>query len=396
MEDYVLEAEKIEEQIIGWYRHFHENPELGFHEKDTADTIADILSGFEGITVTRPCKTGVMGVLKGSFPGRTVAFRADIDALPIEEQADVPYRSKRPGVMHACGHDGHAAMLLGAAKLLSERKDILAGEVRFLFQPAEEVLPGGAADMVKGGVLEGVDLILGAHLDVLYPVNSFGLHGGALMASSSTFQIEIEGKGGHAAFPYQTVDTVYIAAKIIEAVQGVVTRNVSATDRAIVTITQLQGSSAPNIIPQKVVLGGTIRVLDKGCEEILKKRLKEVVEGCCATWGAVGRIEISTGTLVLENPAELVEKVKESIKKCRGAEIYEDTPVLGGEDFSVYLQHVPGFYYKVGARPENGEVYPHHHACFHISLKALAKGTAACAALITDALKNWEENVKSK
>lgn len=387
MGNYSARAEELEAQIIQWYQRLHRNPELGFQEWETAAFIERMLGDMEGMEVSRPCRTGVMGVLKGRSPGKTVAFRADMDALPLEELADIPYSSQKPGVMHACGHDGHVAMLLGAARMLSEKREWLAGEMRFLFQPAEEVLPGGAEQLIHGRAMEGVELVLGAHLDVLYPVNAFGLRAGPLMASSTSFQIVIEGNGGHAAFPFQTVDTVYVAAKIIESVQGVVTRNISAVDRAIITITQLQGSTASNIIPARTVLGGTMRVLDESCEERLRKRLEEVVKGCCTTWGAAGSIAFSQGIKALENSAELLPGIEQSIKKCTGATVYEDAPVLGGEDFSAYLQKAPGFYYKVGAKPENVQVYPHHNPYFTINLKSLAKGAAACAAVLTDAVQ---------
>lgn len=387
MDYYSKRAEELEPQIIESYQLLHQNPELGNEEYETADYIEKKLKELDGIEISRPCPTGVMGVLKCARPGKTVAFRADIDALPVEELVDVPYRSKKSGVMHACGHDGHVAMLLGAARMLWEKREELSGEIRFLFQPAEEVTVGGAVDMIKGGVLEGVDLVFGAHLDVLNPVGSFGLHIGPLMASTSSFEIVIDGKGGHAAFPFQTVDTVYIAAQIIEAVQGVVTRNVSAMDRAVVTITQLKGSTASNIIPAKVVLGGTLRVLDAGCEDTLRQRLEEVVKGCCHAWGAEGDIVFGEGMKALINPAEIHPQVEKAIKKCADAVIYEDSPVLGGEDFSAYLQEKPGYYYKVGARPENGKIYPHHNPNFHLNVKGLARGAAVCATLLADAVQ---------
>lgn len=389
--EYTKRAEELERWIISCYEHLHRCPELGFQEWKTAEFIESELNKMDGIEVSRPCKTGVMGILRGVHPGRTVAFRADIDALPLEELAEVSYASWEKGVMHACGHDGHAAMLLGAAKLLSEQREELSGEIRFIFQPAEEILPGGAVRMIEGGVLEGVEQIFGAHLDVLHPVNSFGICAGPLMASSASFEIKVEGKGGHAAFPFQTVDTVYIAAQIIIAVQAIVTRNISAVDRAIITITELKGSQASNVIPAEVRLGGTIRVLDTECEEILRKRLAEVVRGCCETWGAEGSITFSTGLHALVNQPELLPAVESAVRKCPGTRLYEDTPVLGGEDFAEYLQKVPGCYYKVGARPESGEVYPHHNPRFHLNEKALAKGAAVCAQLLTDAAASSEE-----
>ena len=241
--------------------------------------------------------------------------------------------------------------------------------------------------MIKGGALEGVDQIFGAHLDVFHPVNSFGLHVGPLMASSLSFEIVVEGEGGHAAFPSQTVDIVYIAAQIITSIQGIVTRNISAVHRAVITVTELKGSTAPNIIPEKVTLGGTMRVLDVDCGEILKQRLQEVVKGCCETWGAKGSVIFSTGLPALVNLPEMRPLVEQAVKKCQGTQVYEDTPVLGGEDFAEYLQRIPGFYYKVGARPEMEEVYPHHNSHFRINEKALTKGAAVCAQLLTDAVK---------
>lgn len=378
----------MEGELSQWFQWLHRHPELGLQEYETADYIEARLSELEGIKVTRPCRTGVMGVLKGPFPGRTVAFRADIDGLPVKELAEVPYRSEHDGVMHACGHDGHAAMLLGAAKALWEMRKKMRGEIRFLFQPAEEIQPGGAVQMIEGGAIDGVEAIFGAHLDVLHQVNTFGVLSGPLMASSSSFKIEITGTGGHAAFPEQTVDTVYAAARVIEALQGTATRRIHAADRMVITVTQMEGGIASNIIPERVTLGGTLRILDEACETELKRHLKETVEGCCAVWGAEGTIRFEEGQKSLINSRELEEQVKRAILVCPGASVYEDTPVLGGEDFSAYLQYIPGFYYKVGAKPDCGTVHPHHHSRFVINQKALEKGAAACAALLWDAAGN--------
>ena len=375
-------SEQLEKRVIAWYEAFHRYPELGLMETKTSDLIAKSLREMEGMRVSRPTATGIVGTLQGGRPGRTIAFRADIDALPVQEQTGSPNASAVPGVMHACGHDGHAAMLLGAAMLLSEKRQSLCGELRFLFQPAEEIA-GGACEMISAGVLEGVDEIYGAHLDVLHPTGSFGVREGPLMASTYDLSIQIHGKGGHAAFPHTATDSVYIAAQLILALHGMISRSVDAFHRAVLTIPQIHASEAGNVMAETVTLGGTVRVLDPGCEEMLFPKIEQISRGICQANGAECTVEWKCKCPALCNPPEGYRFVCDTLRKNFGEDcVYEDAAVMGGENFSEFLKILPGCYYKVGAAPVDGKVFPHHNPQFHFDPAALRGGVEACAAIL--------------
>lgn len=384
-------VDSIEDEILEWQRYFHMNPELGFKEYNTSQYIYDILNQLDGFEVTRPVKTGVVGILKGNKKGKTIAFRADIDALPMQERNIGEYVSKVDNVMHACGHDGHTAMLLGAAKVLSNMKNEINGEVRFIFQPAEEVPPGGAKAMIEARVLEDVDYIFGVHLDAIQDVGTFGVKSGPIMSNTNNFEIEIIGSGGHAAFPEQSVDTVYVASQIVVALQGILPRNFSAFNRAVITTTNFEASDAYNIIPKYVKIGGTVRILDPECEEELTKRMEEVVKGICAMNRATYNFKIIPGYNILTNDDELSNHVYNTLRSIVGEDnIYEDIPVMGGEDFSAYLKSTKGCFYKVGGRKEkDGIVYPHHNSMFEINDKAYSIGTKGCVNVIINALNGF-------
>src|SRR5512140_846891 len=257
--------EGVREQVITWRRHLHRHPELSFHEVNTAQFVADTLASFGGLEVTRPTPTSVMArLVGGAGPGPVLALRADMDALPIVEANAHDFVSRTPGVMHACGHDGHTSMLLGAAKVLVSRRHELRGEIRFLFQHAEELYPGGASEMVKAGVLEGAAMVIGAHLWLSLPVGQVGVKTGALMASLNTFRITIVGAGGHAAIPQQTVDPIVIAAQVVTNLQQVVARNIDALASAVISVTQINGGTTTNVIPGTVEMAGTVRTFDAG------------------------------------------------------------------------------------------------------------------------------------
>lgn len=381
-----LEIKSIEKEVLKWQRYFHMNPELGFKEVKTSQYIYDTLNSFEGIEVSRPTKTGIIGVVKGKNHGKTIAIRADIDALPIQEQNEGEYISKIPNMMHACGHDGHIAILLGTAKILAKMKEHISGEIRFLFQPAEEVLPGGAVEMVEAGVLENVDLILGFHLDAFAKSGTFGIKAGPIMASTHNFEIEIIGTGGHAAFPHLTADTVYTTGQLIVALQGILSRNISPMDSAVITTTMLEGSNSNNIIPKTVKLGGTIRILDQKCEKEIFSRFNDIINSICTMNKVDYIIKLNKGHNSLYNDDDLTNKVYNSLVKIAGKEnVYEDQPVMGGEDFSTYLQYVKGCYYKIGGRKEKeGKVYPHHNPQFEINDDSYIPGINANIRIILD------------
>lgn len=385
-----MDQKKLEEslapQVLAWFETIHAHPELGLKETRTSDLIVRALSAMDGIEVSRPTPTGVMGVLRGGKPGRTIAFRADIDALPVQEQTGAACASRVPGVMHACGHDGHVAMLLGAAQVLSEKREELCGEIRFLFQPAEEIA-SGACEMIAAGVLDGVDRVYGAHLDVLHPTGSFGVKEGPLMAATHTFAIDINGKGGHAAFPHTAIDSVYVAAQVIVALHGMMSRSVNAFHRAVLTVTQIKGSEASNVMAETVSLKGTVRVLDPECEQKLFSQLERVAHGICQANGATCTVTHSCDCPGLVNPSDEYAFVCDQLRKRFGdAAVYEDDPVMGGENFSEFLAAVPGCYYKVGAAPTDGDVYPHHNPKFHFDTAALGYGVRACVAILEAAL----------
>lgn len=245
------EVLELEPQLIAWRRALHAQPELSFEEVQTTDFLVEQLSQIPGLTLQRPTKTGVVAVLRGSRPGRTIALRADIDALPIQEETGLPFASRVPGVMHACGHDGHAAMQLAAARILAAEREQLCGEVRFLFQHAEELPPGGAVEMLQAGVMEGVSEVYGMHLSSNFPTGTFGVRSGALTSATDRFDIRVIGKGGHSAFPETCVDPIVTAAQIITALQTVVARQIRAVEPAVVSVCMVQGDRPTTSFPER-------------------------------------------------------------------------------------------------------------------------------------------------
>jgi amidohydrolase len=353
----------IDEQVIEWRRHLHRNPEPSFHEHDTSAFIAETLESF-GLDVTRPTETSVVARL-GDGGGRVVALRADIDALPIEEDSGVPFASERPGFMHACGHDGHTAMLLGAAKLLSETPP--EGEVRFLFQHAEELAPGGARDMVAAGVMEGVDFVYGCHLWGSLPYGKVIAQPGALMAAADFFRLTLRGRGGHAGLPHQSDDLVVTAAALVTELQHVVARRIDPLKPAVVTVGSLRAGDAPNVLPAEAVLLGTTRSFDADVRERLPVLLEDVVRGVCAAHGATYELDYQFGYRPVVNDAAATELVRGAVQE----ELVDSDPIMGGDDVSAFLAEAPGCYAFIGA----GSEFPHHHPRFTIDERALAIGT---------------------
>lgn len=373
---------EIKEEVVQWRRHLHAHPELSFEEVETSQFVYETLQNFAGLEVSRPTKTSVVARLQSDRPGPVIALRADMDALPIAEENDFTFKSQFPGKMHACGHDGHTAMLLGAAKLLSRMKSSLRGEVRFLFQHAEELFPGGAQEMVDAGVMDGVDLVLGAHLWAELHVGKIAVRSGPLLAAPDTFKITIIGKGGHAASPQQTVDSIAIAAQVVTNLQHIVSRNTDPLLPMVVSVTKFIAGTADNVIPGTAELVGTVRTFDVALREHAPALMERIVKGVTEAHGANYNFVYTNGYHPVINDEEVTAKLEECLMKTFGAQVVEKaTPTMGGEDFSAYQQVAPGTFFFIGAgNPENGIDAPHHHPRFTVDERALPMGVQAFVA----------------
>jgi amidohydrolase len=365
---------EVEPHMIAWRRHLHQYPELSFQEEKTPAMIADILRELEFDEVrTGVGGRGVVGVLRGGKPGPTVAVRADFDALPIQDQKDVPYKSKVPGVMHACGHDAHTAELLGLATVFARHRNELAGQVRFLFQHAEEENPGGAIQMVEDGALEGVDAIFGAHLWSMCPVGTVWIGSGPIMASVDDFIIDIKGKGGHGAIPQETVDSIVIGSQIVTTLQTIASRNINPLESVVVTVGTFHAGDNFNVIADTCRLTGTVRAFHPDVRDKAEQRLKEIAEGTAALMGGSATVTYMRGYPAVVNSEAETELALQAAMEAIGADhVLPMQPIMGGEDFSYYLQKVPGTFFFVGAgNPETGAAYPHHHPRFDIDERAM-------------------------
>ncbi|MDP4154450.1 MAG: M20 family metallopeptidase [Bacillota bacterium] len=369
-------AEQINEDVIGWRRHFHEHPELSFEEEKTAQFVYDILASFGNLKLSRPTKTSVMARLIGDQPGKTMAIRADMDALPIQEENTFDFASKNPGVMHACGHDGHTAMLLGTAKILSGLKEEINGEIRFFFQHAEELYPGGAEEMVQAGVMDGVDLVIGAHLWTPIQIGKIGVVYGPMMAAPDTFWITVKGQGGHAAMPHQTIDSIAIAAQIVTNLQHIVSRNTDPLDQLVISVTQFIGGTTSNVIPGTVEMCGTARCFDQELRESIPRKMERVIKGITDAHEAEYDFTYEFGYRPVVNDEEIAEILEETVVEIYGKEALDLTrPNMSGEDFSAFQQKAPGTFFFIGAgNPQKGSAYPHHHSRFTIDEDALQIG----------------------
>ncbi len=381
-------AKEIEGEIINWRRDFHMYPELSFQEKRTSRIVAELLEKWGYEVRTGIAETGVVGLI-GSGE-RTIALRADMDALPLQEESDVPYKSRVKGVMHACGHDAHVAMLLGAAKIISELKDKLNGYVKLIFQPAEEGV-GGAKRMVDEGVLEDpkVNIIFGMHVWNTLDAGLIGVKSGPLLAATGRIEIEVEGRGGHGASPHLTVDPVVVAASIILNLQTVISRNLDPLESGVVSICSVHSGTAYNIIPQKALLTGTYRALKFEIRDLIKKRIREVAENTCSAFGAKCKVNLIDGVPPTVNHPEAAEFARNVAVQVVGENrVVEPKPTMGGEDFAYYLEKVPGAFILLGTRnAEKGITMPHHNPRFDIDESVLYIGSAIHAALAYNYLK---------
>ncbi|WP_156854926.1 M20 family metallopeptidase [Oceanobacillus sp. AG] len=362
------------DQMKNWRRHMHMNPELSFEEVHTAKYIEEQLNNF-GLEVKTQIggKNGLIGILQGDKPGKTIALRADFDALPIDDEKDVPYKSTKPGIMHACGHDGHTSALLGTAAVLSEHRDKLNGNVIFVFQPAEERPPGGAKFMIEEGILDNVDYVFGAHLASEIPLGKVGVGPGFQMAAVDKFEINIQGLGGHGARPHESIDSLVIGTSVIEALQKIVSRNIDPLKSAVVTIGVFQAGNAFNVIPDSARIEGTVRTFDADVRDKVQEKINSIVAGITSAFDATYEIDYLRGYPALYNHEKETAIVREILSESFSEEnVTELEPTMGAEDFSYFLEKKPGTYFRVGSRNENEAThYPHHHPKFDFDERAL-------------------------
>ena len=382
--DFKSRAKKLENVVVSWRRHFHSYPELSFEEAETSKYIAAELEkmGCENIcigTAGRP--TGVIADILGAFPGKRVALRADIDALPVLEETGLEFASKNKGVMHACGHDGHMAMVLGAAKLLCEVKDKLHGSVRLIFQPSEESAEfkqGAAAVVKEGRALAGVDAIFGVHLWSPFPDGKLGYSRGPLMACSDSWEINITGKGGHGASPHETHDPMMAAGQLICALQTFVSRELNPIKSAVLTIGIVKAGTAFNVIPATVEMVGTARSFEKQVSYDTEAFIRRMAENICAAFRCKAEVTYHRNLPPTVNTPEMALLGAEVGRGIFGEEnVLETQPTMAGEDFAWYLENVPGSFFFIGIGDEaKGTTWPHHHCRFTIDEDVLYKGAA--------------------
>lgn len=391
MTDKILSiSRKSFSDIVKLRREFHRNPELAFQETNTGKIIA---SEFEKLKIgvkEGVGKTGLVGILKGKGNAGVVALRADMDALPINEESNVPFASRNPGRMHACGHDAHMAMLIGAAKILCESKDKINGTVKFLFQPSEEKNPGGAPSMIKDGALDNpsVDVIFGQHITTEIPVGKFGFRSGPIMASADEIYLTVIGKGGHGASPHKAVDPIPIAAQIISSLQNVMSRMRNPLEPSVLTIGSIHGGSATNVIPDEVKLSGTFRAMNEHWREKGLNLIERTAIEMARSLGGNCKVEVSRGYPVLVNSEDETELAKNCARKIFGSKsVVPIQPVMSAEDFAYFLQKVPGTFWWIGAgNRQLGATASIHSSKFKIDEKVLMYGAALLAFLTIEYL----------
>ncbi|WP_225229506.1 M20 metallopeptidase family protein [Paenibacillus gallinarum] len=378
------------EKISEWRQHLHQHPELSFKEFKTSQYIYDTLSTFPNLELTRPTPTSVVATLVGSAgDGKTIALRADMDALPIQEETNVDFKSVNDGVMHACGHDTHVAMLLGAASVLSGMKDKLAGTVKFIFQHAEEQVPGGAQELVDAGVLKDVDQIFGIHIIPRLKTGSLGIvKTGYTTTAADGFFLKIQGKGSHASTPELSIDPIVVGSHMVMALQSIVSRNVPASEMAILSIGEFHSGQAPNIIADTATLSCSIRTTNEEIRNLMEKRVREIIDYVAAAYGATVELDYVRGYSAVYSTPELAEFAYQSATKVLGEDlVYESPMLMASEDFSAYTKVVPGCFMLLGAGlEEEGCGYMNHHPKFRVMEEALVNGTKVEVQLILDLL----------
>jgi len=380
-------SQPLLDELIATRRDLHAHPELGFEEVRTAAIVAARLRQFGFEVHEKIGVTGVAGILRGTRPGKTIMLRADMDALPLPEESVHPYASTVPGAMHACGHDGHVAMLLGAARVIAERREEVAGTLVLCFQPAEEG-KGGAKAMVDEGMLErfGIERAYGLHLFSHLPTGILGFRSGPFYASSDSIEIRIEGRGGHGAAPHLSIDPILVAAEFVASVQKVVSRQIDPVEPAVVTIGAIHGGTTHNVIPSAVTMLGTVRAFDHGVRERMAERIERVLRGVCEASGATYTFDYQWRYPVTSNDAAQTEYLVDLATRTFGeARVVMLERHMGAEDFSFFAQRVPACYFVLGCSSGESTSFPHHHGKFDIDEAALATGVRAFVSLALDA-----------
>lgn len=391
MEKSVMEKiDALYGEMVSVRRHLHMHPELSHEEVETPEFIARQLEGF-GVEVRRGVGgRGVVGTIRGGKPGKTIAFRADFDALPIDDKKDVPYRSTVPGVMHACGHDGHTSALLGFAKAMAAEKDELPGTIVLIFQFGEEAPPGGSRAMIQDGCLDGVDLVFGAHVQSSMEHGKVYVRDGFLQASEDTFKLVIRGSGSHGAEPHLGVDPILAASHIMIALQSIASRNADPLKELVVTVGKFHAGDADNVIPSEAVLQGTIRVFDPDLRKLASERLTSIAENVARGLGAKAEVVIEAGYDSLWNHAAAMDMVRAAVRKeLEDVSVVEIDPIMPVEDFAYYTQKVPGAFFFVGAKlADEALSFPHHHENFDFDEQAMLHAAKVFAAVYFEAQEN--------
>lgn len=397
MNDLSERLQSLYPDMVKWRRHLHRHPELSYRESRTSAFVADKLFqwGIEARTGVGGGH-GVVGVVRGAKPGPTVALRADMDALPIQDEKTCEYASTVPGVMHACGHDAHTAALLAVAKLFADRRDELAGNIVLLFQPAEEVSPGGAAPMIEGGALDGVDRVYGVHLWTPFPVGSVFSAPGAVMAAADEFTIDIRGKGGHGGLPHETVDSIMVASQLMVNLQTIVSRSIDPVEPCVVSVGSIQAGNSFNVIAETCRLNGTVRSFDPAVRDRVVERMERICAATGHMFGAEIALDYKSGYPPVVNDAGEADRFFRVASGLFGSDRAARSPlIMAGEDFSYYLHRVPGCFMFVGAgNTEAGIVAPHHHPKFDIDESAMLQSAALLAAMADDFLREGRSGME--
>ncbi len=391
MEALLKELDTLFPKMVELRRYFHQHPELSFHEIHTPEKIADYLRDLGLEVKTNVGGRGVIGYIKGKKPGRTVALRADFDALPIQDEKDVSYKSTVPGVMHACGHDAHTSILLHVAKILSQISHELHGNVVLIHQFAEEMAPGGAKPMIEAGCLEGVDVIFGTHVWSTIPVGKIGYRVGPIMAAADRFEIQIIGQGGHGAAPHETIDPIAIGASIVQQLQQIISRRIDPVKPAVLTVSSFHAGDAFNVIPTTASITGTVRTFETHVQETIISHMKKIIAASCEQAGATYTFQYTKGyPTVVNSSDETALLVKNATRIIGENNLFELPPQMTGEDFSYYLQNVPGTFFFTGAgNKEKGISHPHHHAQFDIDERSMLIAAKTLLAVTLDYLSNF-------
>lgn len=371
-------------KVTEWRRHIHEHPELSFQEYQTAAYVDSLLRSFGNIEVSRPTETSVLGILRGSKPGRTIGLRADMDALPVQEETGLPFASKLNGVSHACGHDAHTAILLGTASVLSQMKDQLSGTVYFIFQPGEEKAPGGAQSIIKSGVLKGVDAIFSLHLAPNFPTGHIGiLPAGAASTASDSFLLTIHGKGSHGSMPQLGIDPIIVGADLVLSLQTIISRNVNPDEMAVISIGKFQAGNAPNVIPSTAELGATIRTVSDTTRQLIAKRIKEMVEYTNQAYGTTYDLNYIFSYPSIQNNATLCELARQAAIQAIGTANVSNVPRMSAsEDFSYYKEVAPICFMLLGV----GNGPANHNPQFNPDEKAFINGVKTEVRIVLDYL----------